>query len=98
MVNFKLRAKHYLNMINAQQRLLSTKISEVQTQVEDPLFGNLFTTTYQEMTAQESENDAERMIDVTGGRSFVQGGDVASMQIYTTQFIKVLTQIMHRGK
>lgn len=38
MVNFELRSKHYLNMI-----------SDVQSQLEDVLFGELFTTTYKEM-------------------------------------------------
>lgn len=70
MINFELRSKHYLNMISAQQRLLSNKVSEVPYQVEDNLFGLLFTNTFAEMTAQENDVEGESMIDFTGGRHF----------------------------
>ena len=67
-------------------------------QVEDELFANLFTTTFSEMMAQETDVDSESLIDFKGGRHFVQGGCQGSMQIYTSEFLKVLTQIMHRGR
>ena len=98
MVNFELRSKHYLNMISNQQRILSNKISEVPKQVEDELFSNLFVTTFSEMTAQETDIDSECIIDIKGGRNFAQGGCQGSMQIYTSEFLKVVTEIMHRGK
>ena len=67
-------------------------------QVEDDLFASLFTTTFSEMMAQETDIDSDCLLDFKGGRHSVNGGSQGSMQIYTSQFLKVLTQIMHRGR
>lgn len=42
--------------------------------------------------------ESEWLIDAKGGRNFAQGGCQGNMQIYTSQFLKVMTQIIHGGK
>lgn len=53
--------------------------------------------TYNEMMA-EGENVGERMSDFTGCRIPVQNRGTNSMQLYTSQFLKVLTQILQRSQ
>lgn len=83
-VNFELRAKLFIRKTLEEKRTLQSKSGEVQKMVEDKFFATLFKLTYNEMIEKDSENGGDRMIDFTGGRGAMHGGDIGSMQIYTS--------------
>ena len=45
-----------------------------------------------------SSHESFEALDPMGGRKAAQGGCAGSMQIYTSQFLKYLIKILHRGK
>ena len=65
---------------------------------EDKLFAHLFVMTCNEMTKEDSSAAYESLVDISGGRAAVQGGDLGCMQIYTSQFLKVLIKILHHSQ
>ena len=43
------------------------------------------------MMSIKNEVDSDKIIDFTGGRRFVEGAGIGNMQMYTSEFLKVLT-------
>lgn len=76
-VNFELRSKHYLAMISEKQSRLQSIKSEIPDQMNDNLFGRLFSAVYDDMS--QGDEDGFDGLDPTGGRRAAQGAAVGSM-------------------
>ena len=86
-VNFELRSKHFLTMIEEKQGRLLAMPSEIPDELDDRLFSQLFQAVIEDMQKGDEGFDG---LDPSGGRRAAQGGGVGSMQIYTSQFLKYL--------
>ena len=94
MVNFDLRSKVFINRILREETLLEAK-SEVPNSIEDKLFADLFTMTSKELLSQEENAENDKNIDFQGGRlAGIIGSSQGSMQIYTSQFLKIVIKIL----